>query len=55
MFVWAGWEGNAHDTHIFLEIIDNLTIRFPKPPEGKYMTIINCYLNLKYVSSIFFY
>jgi len=34
MFVWAGWEGNAHDTRIFLEAIDNSNIKFPKPPEG---------------------
>jgi hypothetical protein len=34
MFVWAGWEGSAHDTRIFLEAIDNSNIKFPKPPEG---------------------
>ena len=34
MFVWAGWEDNAHDTHIFLEAIDNSNIKFSKPPEG---------------------
>jgi hypothetical protein len=34
MFVWAGWEGNAHDTPIFLEAIDNSNIKFPKPPES---------------------
>jgi hypothetical protein len=34
MFVWAGWEGSAHDTSIFLEAIDNSNIKFPKPPEG---------------------
>jgi len=34
MFVWAGWEGNAHDTRIFLEAIDNSNIKFPKPSEG---------------------
>ena len=53
-FVWAGWEGSAHDTLIFLEAIDNSNINFPKPPEGKSIKIINCYLNLKYVYSIFF-
>jgi hypothetical protein len=53
-FVWAGWEGSAHDTRIFLEAIDNPNINFPKPPEGKSIKIINCYLNLKYVYSIFF-
>jgi len=39
----------------FLEAIDNPTIKFSKPPEGKIMTIIKCYLNLKYVYSIFFF
>ena len=34
MFVWAGLEGSAHDTCIFLEAIDNSNIKFPKPLEG---------------------
>jgi hypothetical protein len=34
MFVWVGWEGSAHDTRIFLEAIDNRSIKFPKPLEG---------------------
>jgi hypothetical protein len=34
MFVLVGWEDNAHDTRIFLETIDNISIKFPKPPEG---------------------
>ena len=33
-FVWAGWEGSAHDTRIFHEAIDSSIIKFPKPPEG---------------------
>ena len=37
MFVWAGWENNAHDTHIFLEAIGNSNIKFPKLPEGSYI------------------
>ena len=43
-FVWAGWEGSAHDTRIFLEAIDSKSIKFPKPPEGchlLYLTIIS--------------
>jgi hypothetical protein len=32
IFVWAGREDNAHDTRIFLEAIDNSSIKFPKPP-----------------------
>jgi hypothetical protein len=34
MFVWARWEGSAHDTRISLEAIDNRSIKFPKPLEG---------------------
>jgi hypothetical protein len=34
MFVWVGWEGSTHDTRIFLEAIDNISIKFPKPLEG---------------------
>jgi hypothetical protein len=36
MFLWARWEGSAHDTRIFLEAIDNKNIKFLKPPEGSY-------------------
>jgi hypothetical protein len=41
-FVWAGWEGSAHDTRIFLEAIDNPCIKFPKPPEGNNMCMCMC-------------
>jgi len=37
-FMWAGWEGNTHDTRIFLEAIENRNIKFPKPLEGSYTT-----------------
>jgi hypothetical protein len=53
-FVLTGWEGSIHDIRIFLEAIDNPTIKFSKCPKGKYMTIMNCYLNLKFVYFIFF-
>jgi hypothetical protein len=33
-FVWAGWEGSAHDTRIFYKAIRNTNIEFPRPPEG---------------------
>ncbi|XP_060960618.1 uncharacterized protein LOC115723519 [Cannabis sativa] len=33
-FVWAGWEGTAHDTRIFLEALRNTNLNFPKPPNG---------------------
>jgi hypothetical protein len=41
-FVWAGWEGSAHDTRIFLEAIDNPRIKFPKPPEGSNTCLCVC-------------
>jgi hypothetical protein len=43
-FVWAGWEGTAHDTRIFLEAIRKEELRFPHPPRGLYLikiTIMN--------------
>ena len=33
-FVMAGWEGAAHDSHIFLEAICTDSVNFPKPPPG---------------------
>ena len=39
-FVWAGWEGSAHDTHIFHDAINNNNIKFPKPPEGRHFIYI---------------
>uniref|UniRef100_A0A6N2MVI3 DDE Tnp4 domain-containing protein n=1 Tax=Salix viminalis TaxID=40686 RepID=A0A6N2MVI3_SALVM len=44
-FVWAGWEGSAHDTRIFLEAIHSTSIKFPKPPEGKYYLVDAGYPN----------
>jgi len=41
-FVWAGWEGSAHDTRIFLEAIDNPRVKFPKPPEGSNVCVCVC-------------
>jgi hypothetical protein len=31
-FIMAGWEGAAHDTHIFLDAIHNPSANFMKPP-----------------------
>nr|XP_034896189.1 protein ALP1-like [Populus alba] len=45
MFVWAGWEGSAHDTRIFVEAIDNSNINFPKPLKGKYYLVDAGYPN----------
>ncbi|KAG5063498.1 hypothetical protein JHK85_004681 [Glycine max] len=33
-FVWAGWEGSAHDTKIFMEALRKPALHFPHPPEG---------------------
>jgi hypothetical protein len=34
IFVWAGREGSAYDTRIFIEALYNPNIKFPKPPES---------------------
>ena len=39
-FVWARWEGSAHDARIFMEAINNTNIKFPKPPEGRHFIYI---------------
>ena len=33
-FAWAGWEGTAHDTHIFLEALRRPELNFPHPSGG---------------------
>ncbi|XP_052627651.1 uncharacterized protein LOC128134214 [Lactuca sativa] len=33
-FVWAGWEGIAHDSKFLKEVAFNLTSGFPLPPPG---------------------
>jgi hypothetical protein len=33
-FVYAGWEGSAHDARIFTMCVNDLTLRFPTPKEG---------------------
>ncbi|XP_042944492.1 uncharacterized protein LOC122278365 [Carya illinoinensis] len=38
-FVWAGWEGTAHDTRIFMEAIRKEELHFPHPPRGKYYLV----------------
>jgi len=44
-FVWTGWEDNAYDTHIFMQVIDNSNTKFSKPPQGNYMRKNSCYCN----------
>ncbi|XP_073282363.1 protein ALP1-like isoform X3 [Primulina huaijiensis] len=38
-FVWAGWEGSAHDSKIFKEAMRRERLHFPLPPEGKYYLV----------------
>nr|GEX70185.1 hypothetical protein [Tanacetum cinerariifolium] len=38
-FISVGWEGSAHDTHVFLHAINTQAMNFPKPPEGKYYLV----------------
>jgi hypothetical protein len=33
-YIMAGWEGAAHDTRIFLDVIHSPSTNFPKPPPG---------------------
>ena len=33
-FVWAGWEGIAHDSKVLKEVAFNPTFGFPFPPPG---------------------
>ncbi|KAK9114026.1 hypothetical protein Syun_020823 [Stephania yunnanensis] len=38
-FISAGWEGSAHDSHIFLHAINTSSLNFSKPPQGKYYLV----------------
>ncbi|CAN6695255.1 unnamed protein product [Malus baccata var. baccata] len=38
-FACAGWEGIAHDTRVFLCVLRNPNLNFPKPPNGKYYLV----------------
>ncbi|XP_042499611.1 uncharacterized protein LOC122077805 [Macadamia integrifolia] len=33
-FVYAGWEGSAHDARVFEEVRSNVILGFPHPPPG---------------------
>ncbi|KAL3750729.1 hypothetical protein ACJRO7_011685 [Eucalyptus globulus] len=44
-YVWAGWEGTAHDTRIFYEAIGRHDLQFPHPPKGKYYLVDAGYPN----------
>ncbi|XP_038693742.1 uncharacterized protein LOC119991463 [Tripterygium wilfordii] len=44
-FVCAGWEGSAHDSRIFHEILGNDNNNFSQPPQGKYYLVDAGYPN----------
>ncbi|GJY54052.1 putative nuclease HARBI1 [Tanacetum coccineum] len=46
-FISVGWEGSAHDTRVFLHAINNRSMNFPKPPEGKYYLVDKGYPDRK--------
>ncbi|KAJ9538368.1 hypothetical protein OSB04_031101 [Centaurea solstitialis] len=46
-FVWAGWEGIAHDSRVLNEIAFNPNSGFPFPSEGKYYLCDAAYSNAR--------
>ena len=34
IYAYAGWEGSAHDTRIFLSALCHVDLNFSTPPEG---------------------
>ncbi|XP_076938002.1 uncharacterized protein LOC143605954 [Bidens hawaiensis] len=46
-FVWAGWEGTAHDTRIFNEALQIPNLKFPHPMGEKYYVVDAGYPNTK--------
>ncbi|KAK9058936.1 hypothetical protein SSX86_021553 [Deinandra increscens subsp. villosa] len=44
-FVWAGWEGIAHDSRVLKEVAFNPTSGIPFPPPGKYYLCDAAYTN----------
>ena len=39
-FVWPGWEGSAYDIRIFLEILRDIELNFPKPPNDMLFLLV---------------
>ncbi|KAL4587334.1 hypothetical protein LXL04_000203 [Taraxacum kok-saghyz] len=46
-FVWAGWEGTAHDTRIFNEALERSELHFPRPMGEKYFVVDARYPNTR--------
>ncbi|KAL4564921.1 hypothetical protein LXL04_028997 [Taraxacum kok-saghyz] len=46
-FVWAGWEGTAHDTRIFNEALERSKFHFPRPMGEKYYVVDAGYPNIR--------
>ncbi|XP_071727999.1 uncharacterized protein [Rutidosis leptorrhynchoides] len=46
-FVWAGWEGIAHDARVLTEVAYNPTSGFPFPPPDKYYLCDTAYSNTR--------
>ncbi|KAJ0932955.1 hypothetical protein HanPSC8_Chr04g0179581 [Helianthus annuus] len=46
-FAWAGWEGTAHDTRIFLEALRKPEVKFPHPTGDKYYVVDVGYPNTR--------
>ncbi|KAI3677762.1 hypothetical protein L6452_37030 [Arctium lappa] len=46
-FVWAGWEGIAHDSRILREVAFNPRSGFPFPPQDKYYLCDAAYANAR--------
>ncbi|KAJ9553401.1 hypothetical protein OSB04_017446, partial [Centaurea solstitialis] len=44
-FVWAGWEGIAHDSRVLTEVAYSPTLGFPFPPPNKYYLCDVVYTN----------
>ncbi|XP_074373632.1 uncharacterized protein LOC141713981 [Apium graveolens] len=46
-FVWAGWEGVAHDSRILTEVVADIDSGFPLPPPNKYYLCDAAYANTR--------
>ncbi|XP_010276161.1 PREDICTED: putative nuclease HARBI1 isoform X1 [Nelumbo nucifera] len=46
-FVWAGWEGAAHDSQVLMETMSNPENNFPLPPSDKYYLCDDAYMHTR--------